>query len=367
MRGITMDRSIELSEQPDKGHNRWHPGIPPVLEVAAGEAIFLETKDGWDGQVLPDMTADALDSIDSNVSDPLTGPVYIKEAEPGDLLEVELLEIEPEPRGWSAIRPGFGFLADIFKKPFLVHWVLSDGWATSPQIPGIRIPNGSFMGIVGVAPSSNQVHEWTQREAKALKDGGFALLPSPLGAVPASEPVASEGLRTLPPRENAGNLDIKQSGVGSRLLIPVAVKGALFSAGDGHFAQGDSECCGNAIEMGATVVFRFMVHKGEATRRNIRSPRISHTGYFQAPQHAVPYNFVGTIGMPIREDGSVDSGNIGLAARNALLNMIGLLEERGCSREQAYVICSVAVDLRISNLVDLPNVVVTALLPNDIF
>lgn len=329
--------------------------------------VFLETKDGWDGQVFPDMTAADLDEIDSNVSDPLTGPIYVREARPGDLLEIEYLEIHPEARGWSAIKPGFGFLHDLYQKPFLAHWDLADRWATSPQIPGIRIPEGSFMGIAGVAPSHAQLHEWARREADVHSEGGFAALPTPLGAVPPCEPIASEGLRTLPPRENGGNADIKQLGVGSRLLIPVAVEGALFSTGDGHFAQGDSECCGTAIEMGATVVLRFAVHKGEASRLGIRFPRFSHPDYFQAPEHSVPKDFMGTFGIAIREDGSIDSGNVGLATRNALLNMIDLLKERGLSAEQAYVICSVAVDLRISNVVDLPNIAVSALLPNGIF
>jgi formamidase len=179
--------------------------------------------------------------------------------------------------------------------------------------------------------------------------------------------VASEGLRTIPPRENCGNADIKQLTKGSKLFIPVNVEGALYSVGDGHFAQGDSECCGTAIEMGATVAVRFRIHKGEAAAKRIVWPRFSHPGFFQPPEAAVPHNFIATMGMPITADGRNESCDLSLAARNAVLEMIKLLEERGWSREQAYVLCSVAVDLRVSNVVDVPNVTVSALLPEAIF
>ena len=162
-------------------------------------------------------------------------------------------------------------------------------------------------------------------------------------------------------------MDAKQLTKGSRLLIPVNVPGGLYSAGDGHFAQGDSECCITAIEMGATAVVKFHLHKGEAQRHNIRVPRFAHPDYFLPPEWAAPRNFIATMGFPIRDDGTQEGEDLTLAARNALINMIELLQERGWSREQAYVICSVAVDLKISNAVDLPNVTVSAFLPEDIF
>jgi formamidase len=179
--------------------------------------------------------------------------------------------------------------------------------------------------------------------------------------------VAEEGLRTIPPRENCGNLDAKQLTKGSKLFIPVAVEGALYSVGDGHYAQGDSECCGTAIEMGATAVVRFRILNGEAKAKNIVWPRFSHPGYFLPPEHGMPRNFTATVGMPITPEGRNENCDLSLAARNAVLEMIKLLQERGWSREQAYVICSVAVDLRVSNVVDVPNVAVSALLPEDIF
>ena len=258
-------------------------------------------------------------------------------------------------------------MRDLFTEPYLAHWEIKDGWAISPQIPGVRIPNGSFMGTAGIAPSHVQLEAWSRREADLVARGGIAFLPDPQDAVPSRGPIAQEGLRTLPPRENCGNVDAKQLTKGSRLLIPVNVEGALYSAGDGHFAQGDSECCITAIEMGATAVVRFRLHAGEAARHNIRWPRFAHPGYFIAPEWAAPRNFIATMGMPIRADGTQEGEDLTLAARNALINMIELLQERGWSREQAYIICSVAVDLRISNVVDLPNVTVSAFLPEDIF
>jgi formamidase len=367
MKSIAIDRSKRLKEESHTGHNRWHPDIPPILEVDPGEEVVLETRDASDCQIKPGLTVADLGRLDTKVAHPLTGPVYVKGVRPGDLLEIEYLDIVPQPAGWTRNRPGAGFLRDLFTEPYLVHWEIKDGWATSPQLQGVRIPNGSFMGTAGIAPSRAQLEAWTRREADLAARGGVALPPDPEDAVPAGGGIAREGLRTLPPRENCGNVDAKQLTKGSRLLIPVNVDGALYSAGDGHFAQGDSECCITAIEMGATAVVRFRIHQGEAARHHIRWPRFAHPGYFAPPEWAAPRNFIATMGMPVREDGTQEGEDLTLAARNALINMIDLLQERGWSRIQAYIICSVAVDLRISNIVDLPNVTVSAFLPEDIF
>ena len=367
MKSITIDRNKRLREEPHTGHNRWHPDLQPVLEAAPGEEVVLETRDAADGQIKRHMTVADLERLDAKVAHPLTGPVYVKGAKPGDLLEIEYVDIVPQSYGWTRNRPGAGFLRDVFREPYLVHWDLKDGWAASPQLPGVRIPNGAFMGTAGIAPSRAQLEAWTRREADLVARGGIAAPPDPQDAVPPAGPVAREGLRTIPPRENCGNVDAKQLTRGSRLLIPVNVDGALYSVGDAHFAQGDSECCITAIEMGATAVVRFRVHEGEAARRNIRWPRFAHPGYFAPPEWGMPRNFIATVGMPVREDGTQEGEDLTLAARNALLNMIELLQERGWTREQAYVICSVAVDLKVSNIVDLPNVTVSAFLPEDIF
>ena len=367
MKSIEIDRSRRLKEEPAKGHNRWHTDIPPIIEVDPGDEVVLETRDATDCQIRPGMSAADIERNDRKVAHPLTGPVYIKGARPGDLLEVEYLDIIPQPYGWTIAGPGMGFLRDLLTTRYLVHWDLKDGWATSPQLPGVRIPESPFMGTAGLAPSRAQMEEWARREDELAARGGITFPRDPEDAVPTAEPIASEGFRTLPPRENGGNVDIKQLTKGSRLLIPVTVDGGLYSAGDAHFAQGDSECCLTAIEMGATHSVRFRIHEGEAERRGIRWPRFAHSGYFAAPEWAAPRNFIATMGMPVAADGTNDGENLTLAARNALLNMIDLLQERGWTKEQAYVLCSVAVDLKISNAVDLPNVTVSAFLPEDIF
>jgi formamidase len=363
---VRIDRSKPLSAEPRCGHNRYHPDIPPAVEVAEGEEVILETRDAVDGQIGPDTTVADLANLDAGRIHPLTGPVFVKGAEPGDMIEVEFLDIEPQPFAFSSIVPGLGFLRDVMTTPFVVHWKISDGWATAPEIPGVRIPGAPFMGISGTAPSAQKLKEWTEREQRALDAGGFVMPPSPDGAVPGGR-CGLEGLRTLPPRENGGNFDVKQLTKGSKLLLPVFTKGALFSTGDGHFAQGDGEVCVTAVEMGATVAVRFKIHKDLAKKRTFAGPVFSHKGYFADPKFAVPENFLGVMGMPINAKGEIESENLTLAARNAILNMIALLQERGYSREQAYVICSVAVDLRISNVVDVPNYVVSALLPEIIF
>lgn len=366
-RRITIDRSTHLGQQPGTGHNRWHPEIDPVLEVDPGEVVVLETRDALDGYLNPQSTVADFASVSMGAVHPLTGPVFVKGAKPGDLLEIEFVDIQPQPWAFSAIMPGLGFLRDTMTTPFLVHWRIADGWATSEQLPGVRIPGAPFMGVSGVAPSLQQVEQWTRREADAAARGGMVLAPDADGAVPVSGRAASDGLRTLPPRENGGNFDVKQLTPGSRLLLPVNVDGALFSTGDAHFAQGDGEVCVTAVEMAATCSVRFAIRRNEAAQHNIRWPRFSRSTDFADPVFAMPRRFTATMGMPVDEHGTNHAENLTAACRAAVNNMLDLLQERGFSREQAYVISSVAVDLRVSNVVDVPNYVISALLPEDIF
>jgi formamidase len=363
---VRIDRRKRLSAEPHCGHNRYHPDIAPILEVAEGDEVILETRDGSDGQIGPDATLRDLANLDPGRIHPLTGPVFVKGAEPGDMLEIEFLDIVPQSFGFTAIVPGLGFLRDIMTQPFIVNWKIRDGWATAAEIPGVRIPGAPFMGISGVAPSVQKLKEWTEREQRALEAGGLVMPPSQASAVPSGR-CGLEGLRTIPPRKNGGNFDVKQLTKGSKLLLPVFTRGALFSTGDGHFAQGDGEVCITAVEVGATVIVRFRVHKGLAATRTFAGPVFSHNGYFADPKIAVPQNFFGVMGMPINAKGDIEPENVTLACRNATLNMMALLQERGYSKEQAYVICSVAVDLRVSNVVDVPNYVVSALLSEAIF
>lgn len=366
-RRIAIDRDARLKDDPGTGHNRWHPDIAPIATVAPGEPIVLETRDASDGQIRAGMTTADLAGLARNASHPLTGPLHIAGAAPGDLLEVEFVDIAPQDYGWTRIRPGAGFLREHFPVAFLAHWHMADGYATSDEVPRVRIPQAAFMGTAGVAPSHAQLAAWTAREADLARRGGLVLQPDARDAVPHDDAIASTGLRTMPPRENGGNLDIRQLTSGARLFLPVAVDGARFSTGDAHYAQGDSECCVTAIEMGATVTLRFHLHPGRAARERVGFPRFAQTGRDCAAGRAFAGGFIATTGMPIEADGTQQGEDLTLAARNALLAMIDLLGERGYSREQAYVICSVAVDLRISNAVDLPNVTVSAFLPEDIF
>jgi formamidase len=366
MHSIRIDRNKRLAAESHVGHNRYHPDIAPVVEVGEGEEIALETRDALDGQITPLTTVADFPGLDAGAVHPLTGPVFVKGAMPGDLLEIEFTDIIAQDTAFSAIMPGLGFLRDLMTEPFLVHWQIRDGWASSAEIPGVRIPGAPFMGVSGVAPSPEKLVEWTAREQRVIDHGGLAFPPDAQGAVPAG-PCGLAGLRTLPPRENGGNFDVKQLTKGSKLFLPVFVEGGLFSTGDGHFAQGDGEVCVTAVEMGATAVVRFKLHKGLATRRKFTSPVFSRETYFTDPRFAAPERFLGVMGMPINTAGEIEAENLTLACRNAVLNMMELLQERSFSREQAYVICSVAVDLRISNVVDVPNYVVSALLPEAIF
>jgi formamidase len=364
---IRIDRTKTLAEEPDTGHNRWHPDIPPVIRCEPGEEVILETRDAFDGQFGPDASLDVVATPNLDRLHPLTGPVYIEGAEPGDLLDIEILDIEADRYGYTTQVPGFGFLRDVFPGPFKVNWDLAAGWATSADLPGVRIPGAPFMGTIGLSPGHELLAATIAREQALLERGGFVLPPSAASAVPNDPQIATRALRTIPPREQGGNMDIKQTCKGAHLLIPVDTPGALFSAGDAHFAQGDCETCGTAIEMNATLHVRFQIRKGEAAQKAIRFPRFTRDDYYLPPEFAAPRRFYATVGVSVTRDGVDHSEDVSLAARNALSNMIDHLGERGWTPQQAYAICSVAVDLKISQVVDVPNMLVSAFLPEDIF
>jgi formamidase len=368
---IAIDPARRLADQPATGHNRWHEAIEPVLEADPGDTVVFETRDAFDGQLSPSSGAEDLEHASLGPVHPLTGPVFVNGAEPGDLLEATITGIEPDPWdqwGYTVEVPGFGFLRDEFPDPYIVHWRLHGSeYAESEQLPGVRIPCNPFPGTFGLAPSAALRQAATEREAELAARGGFSLPPDPEGAVPAAKPIATEGLRTVPPRETAGNIDVKQTTPGVTMLLPVYVEGALVSTGDVHYAQGDGEACGTAIEIRSRVHVRFGLRKGEAERLGIRDLQFLRDDYFAGPELAAPRRFFATTGISVRADGRNESEDLTLAARNALLNMIAHLETRGFDRQQAYALCSCAVDLRVSQLVDVPNLLVTALLPLDIF
>jgi formamidase len=368
---IAIDPSRPLLAEPHTGHNRWHEAIEPVLAVDPGDLVVYETRDAFDGQLTPNSGAEDVAAAALGPVHPLTGPVFVEGAEPGDLLAAEIVAIEPDPWdgwGYTVEVPGFGFLRDEFPDPYIVHWRLNGTEsAESEQLPGVRVPFAPFPGVFGLAPSAELRRAATEREAELAARGGVVLPPDPDGAVPAEPTIAGEALRTVPPRETAGNVDIKQATPGVTLLLPVYAEGALVSTGDVHYAQGDCEACGTAIEMRSRVHVRFDLRKGEAARLGIRDLQLTREDYFAPPELAAPRRFHATTGICVSRDGRNESEDLTLAARNALLNMIEHLATRGFDAQQAYALCSVAVDLRISQTVDVPNLLVTAILPLDIF
>src|SRR6266536_3632292 len=297
---IRIDRSKTLLEQPGTGHNRWHPDIPPIVRCEPGDEVILETRDAFDGQMTPDASLATVAAPNLDVVHPLTGPVFVSGAEPGDVLVVEILDVKPDRYGYTVQVPGFGFLRDIFPEPFKVNWDIADGWATSADLPAVRIPGSPFMGTIGLSPGHELLVATTAREQDLLDRGGC-------------------------------------------------------------------ETCGTAIEMRATLRVRFSLHKGQAAQKNLRDLRFTRDDYYLPPEFAAPRRFYATTGISVTKDGDNHSEDITLAARNALLNMIAHLTERGWTRQQAYAICSVAVDLKISQVVDAPNMLVSAFLPEDIF
>ena len=332
-------------------HNRWHPKLEPIDEVETGVDIRLETEDGLAGQLTRESSHEDAGRLSLGLGHPLTGPLWIRGAQPGDLLEVEFVSYEASDFGITAVIPGFGYLADLFTEPFVVKWEIADGFARSNELPGVAVPEQTFAGVVGVAPAADLMETFRRREERLRAAGQAVADPVPEDARPEH---AADGLRTIPPRETGGNLDIRQLVTGSKLRLPVSVPGALFSIGDLHFAQGDGEVCGTAIEVAGAVTMRFDVHKGAGARSRFPT--------FETPARPGRRSFA-TTGIP------VDAGmNLDAAAREALLEMIDQLESRrGLARPAAYALCSACVDLRISEVVDVPYPVVSALLPLDVF
>jgi formamidase len=261
------------------------------------------------------------------------------------------VEYEAPEFGVNCVIPGFGFLADHFTEPFLVPWKLDGAVARSPELPGVAVPACVHAGVIGVAPSHELMEEQRAREERIRADGGPVAGNAAASALPAA---AAGGLRTIPPRETGGNMDIRRLVSGSTLLLPVHVPGALLSVGDVHFAQGDGEVCGTGIEIEAGVTLRLAVRK--APGRPLRFP-----SYVTPPDRAVAR--FATTGIP--EDDPMD---LTVAARAALLAMIDWLEaEHGLTRPAAYCLCSACVDLHLSQVVDVPYPLVSALIPLDVF
>ena len=282
-------------------HSVWDRSIPPRLHIHSGDEVAYECVDASGGQVHPGMTIQDYVAIDRTRIHALTGPVWIDGAEPGDVLEVDVLATRHADWGWSSVLEGLGFLKDRFRDPYLFHWQL-DGESTASLAPAV-VPLRPFLGVMGVARA---------------EDGKF---------------------RTRPPGPFGGNLDVRELCAGSRLYLPVLNPGALFSCGDGHAAQGDGEVCINGIECPLDVTLRFHLHK----QQPLSSPLIESSEAVAPDSSANAWVVVET-GTDLAD-----------TARAATSRMVDLLVSRwGFSPVHAYILCSVALKLRLSQVVNEP-------------
>ncbi|NLG08351.1 MAG: acetamidase/formamidase family protein [Deinococcales bacterium] len=296
-------------------HFGWDNSLEPVLTVEPGAELELETIDSGGGQLNEASTAADVAKIDFSKVNPVTGPVYVEGAEPGDAVEVEILDFDESGWGWTGIIPGFGLLADEFTEPFM-NISRYDEKRVVFQ-PGIELPTRPFPGTIGLALAEPGSHS------------------------------------VVPPRAQGGNLDVRDLTRGTKLWLPVAVPGALLSIGDTHAAQGDGEVCGTAVETAMTVRVRVNLVKGAG----FANPRYEVTG--AAASEPMPKGFYATTGVaPDLMDATKD-------AIRAMIDHLG--KEYGLEPAMAYALCSVAVNLRISEVVDMPNWVVSAVLPKHIF
>ena len=293
-------------------HDQWDNSLAPALAIDPGDTVTFECVAIRHPAVGPH-TAGGPDLPPSPwKGHPLTGPVYIRGARPGDTLAVEILDIQHHGWGFTYCRPDAGLL-DGFG-PWLKVWRFEGDWAEFK--PGIRIPIMPFLGVMGVAPAEPGTHS------------------------------------TAPPRAVGGNLDIRHLTRGATLYLPVQVEGALFSAGDGHAAQGDGEVCVTAIEAPMTATLRFSLAEGQPVSR----PAFFTPGPLT---RAHEQGYYATTGV---------GPDLHAAAREAVRQMVAYLQGRhGLSPEEAYMLCSVAVDLKISEIVNQPHWVVGAYLPLGIF
>jgi len=303
--------------RPEAFNYVWDNTIEPALEVDSGEVVNFTVRDASDEQIQANSTSEDVAKLDFGHVNPVSGPVYVRGAQPGDVLAVEILEFRPREWGWTALIPGFGLLADEFPEPWLRISRVEAERGRVLFAEGIELPYEPFPGTIGVAPAEPGAHS------------------------------------IVPPSRWGGNMDTKHLRVGTTLYLPVGVEGALFSVGDTHSAQGDGEVCGTAIETAMDVSLRLLV------RRDFR---------INAPQYRVPP------GALPRAEGTGYHVSTGVApdlmeaTRDAVrATMEQLVDRHDLSRQEAYALCSVAVDLRIHEVVDAPNWVVGAFLPDDIF
>jgi acetamidase/formamidase len=299
-------------------HYGWDNSIEPALTVRPGDTIELETVDASGGQLTKDSTTADVAKVDFARVNPVTGPVFVDGAEPGDALKVTILRFQPSGWGWTANIPGFGLLADRFSQPALHVWEYDPG-TMEPAVfkPGGRVPLQPFPGEIGCAPGEPGHHS------------------------------------AVPPRRVGGNMDTRDIVEGAEVYLPVEVPGALFSLGDTHAAQGDGEVCGTAIESPMVVTVRLELVKGAAPR----FPRILNPRPRSRHLDAMGYDITTGIGPDLMA-----------GARDALSQMVDLIAERqGMEPVEAYLLCSACADLKISEIVDQPNWIVSCHFPRVVF
>ena len=380
------DRSVGCLEDP-ACINRLHPDIPMAADADPGERIVFHGRDAFDLTLDPDemSSAPAKPHEGAGIVHALTGPVSINGAQAGDVIAVTIESLEPDSVGWTEAST-FGFAGEEFgAETYFIVWRMDDEYATSDALPGVRIPNASFPGVMTTMPDAELTAEVLAREGALFAEGGAGLPPDVIEATPqalcGSDGTApDECLRTIPPREHGGNMDIRYITTGSTVYLPCLIDGCGLAVGDFHYAQGDGEVAGTAIEMGGTMTVSVEIVADP--------PDLSHGPHYEGPSSvlAIPSErFHATTGFPLKEAGEVPanlaylesqklagltnlSADVHLAARNALRAMLDyIVDEYGYTRTEAYMIASVAVDMRIGQLVDVPNVGVTAILPLDIF
>jgi formamidase len=360
---LEVDAAVSLQDDHTNSHNRWHPEIPPCLEVDPGDEVVFECRDGFDGQIHEGASAADLARLELGREHPLTGPVRVRGAEPGDVLAVDVIGVDTATYGFSAIFAGFSRLVDRFTVPWLSHWHISDGAARSPEIPGVTIRGRPFLGILGVAPSAERMKTVREREQQLAEQGCTVMLPTAKFAVPDDPLIAGTGLRTMTPRENGGNWDVESFGVGSTVYLPVEVGGALLSAGDPHFRQGDGEVSGAAIETSAFATLRVGLVKSANARWVPTTPAATER---RPPEPGG--DWLVTTGVPVGRDGVNREMDLLLAVDRALDQMVDRVAvEYGYDEAQAFNVVGVAVQLRVSMIVAAPNCTVTACLPRDVF
>lgn len=378
---ISVDLNKKATEQPFPLHNRWHPDIPAVVMVDPGETFRIECLDWTGGQVSNNDDATDIKNLDLKQVHYLSGPVAVRETEPGDLLVVDIIDIGPLPGnewGYTCIfaqENGGSFLTDHFPHAAKAIWDFDGIYATSRHIPEVKFAGIPHPGLIGVAPSIDMLKRWNQRELELIKTNPKRVPPlayppdhesAAVGSLKGAEAerVMREGCRTVPPRENGGNTDINSFTKGSRIYFPVQVKDSLLSVGDLHFSEGDGEIsfCG-AIEMAGWIELKVDVIKQGATLYNLNQPVYRPTESQQTYSNYITFE-----GFSVDEENKQYYMDANMSFRRACLNAIDYLKQFGYTGEQICILLSAApVEANIKAIVDVPNACTSLAIPTEIF